>query len=370
MTDTNVAPDGGGEAPAIVITPADTSKTFHSFSEAAKALSEARWQKHRERAASSEGAVPAATIDTAPDEQISPEGDNAAPRSEVPGETLDAEPEADTLPTIEPPRSWTKEARERFATLPRDTQEYISSREQERDRELRRLQNDAAEQRKAIDADRRAAEQARQQYEQQLPALMQALHDQQAGQFADIKSIDDVNRLAQEDPFRYLQWDAHQKRLAAVNLEMRSAQDRQVKELEAQWANYIQSENALVAERIPELADAKKAADLTAKAVDTLRDIGFTDQELGELASGRKAIPIYDHRLQLLILDGVKYREAKKSAATVAPKPAPPVQRPGSSPSKAEAASETLQALKVKLEQTGDIRAATALYAAQRASRR
>jgi len=359
----NVAPGDGGGIPAPVVAPVDSRESFSSPSAAAKALSAARWAKRNEQAAAQE------TV-TAPDE-IPPQGDNAAPPDEDHGDTtLEADPAAAELPIIEPPRSWTQAEKERFASLPRETQEYLHTREQERDREFRRGQNEVAEQRKAFEAQRQAAEQARLQYEQQLPALMQALQDQQSGQFPDVRTIDDVNRLAQEDPFRYLQWDAHQKRVAAVNLELRSAQERQAKDMEAQWANYIQSENSLMAERVPELADGKKAAELTAKAVDTLRDLGFTDTELAELASGRKAIPIYDHRLQLLILDGVKYRDAKKTASVAQPKSVPPVQRPGVASPKGAAMSEQIQALSAKLENTGSLKDAVALRELQLASRR
>ena len=361
----NVAPGDGGGISAPVVAPADSGESFSSPSAAAKALSAARWAKRNEQAA-----APVAEPAQAPDE-IPLQGDNADPPNEDHGDTtLEADPAVAEQPIIEPPRSWTKEARERFAALPRETQEYIAAREQERDREVRRSQNEAAEQRKAFEAQRQAAEQARLQYEQQLPALMQTLQDQQLGQFPDVRTIDDVNRLAQEDPFRYLQWDAHQKRVAAVNLELRSAQERQAKDMEAQWASYIRSENNLMAERVPELADSKKAAELTTKAVDTLRDLGFTDMELAELASGRKAIPIYDHRLQLLILDGVKYRDAKKTASIAQPKPVPPVQRPGVASPKGAAMSEQIQALSAKLENTGSLKDAVALRELQLASRR
>jgi hypothetical protein len=56
----------------------------------------------------------------------------------------------DAAPPIEPPRSWTKEAKEQWQALPRNTQEYLAQREQERDREVRRSQNEAAEKLKGL----------------------------------------------------------------------------------------------------------------------------------------------------------------------------------------------------------------------------
>ncbi|PDT55766.1 hypothetical protein CO678_42010 [Bradyrhizobium diazoefficiens] len=46
---------------------------------------------------------------------------------------------------IEPPRSWAKQYKERFKTLPYDVQLYITEREKQRDSEVRRAQNKAAE---------------------------------------------------------------------------------------------------------------------------------------------------------------------------------------------------------------------------------
>jgi hypothetical protein len=80
--------------------------------------------------------------------------------------SLEPEPPADLLrpgpeappPEIDPPRSWNKDARERFAQLPREAQEYIAAREEERDRVVRQAQNEAA----------RAKQEAAAEVEQQL----------------------------------------------------------------------------------------------------------------------------------------------------------------------------------------------------------
>jgi hypothetical protein len=51
---------------------------------------------------------------------------------------------------IEPPRSWSKQMKARFPTLPHDIQVYLEARERQRDTEVRRAQNLAAEARKAL----------------------------------------------------------------------------------------------------------------------------------------------------------------------------------------------------------------------------
>jgi hypothetical protein len=47
---------------------------------------------------------------------------------------LEAEAEAEELPPIDAPVSWDAEAKERFAKLPREDQEYLSKREGEREK--------------------------------------------------------------------------------------------------------------------------------------------------------------------------------------------------------------------------------------------
>jgi len=289
---------------------------------------------------------------------------NAAPETD-PGEaTTEAEPAEQ--PPIEPPRSWTQAEKERFQSLPRETQEYLHTREQEREREFRRSQNDVAEERKAAKAEREAAEKARQQYEAQLPSVMQALQDAQNGAFADVRTVDDVQRLANEDPFRYLQWQAHQTKLQAVNAEVERAKGEKSRAEQAEWAQHVQKENSLAAEYIPELADKVKGPALTNRvASELLPELGFKDGELNDLASGKSKLSIYDHRVQRLLADALKLRDIQKAPKAIAAVPVPPVQRPGvSRPQGGQ--SETVTKLSAQLERSGETKDLGALLGAMR----
>ena len=251
MSDEASAPGSEG-AVAPVATPAPELPAELSVHDAARALSEARWKRSQPATPAAQAKEPEAPVET-PEEL--PEEGNADPETD-PGEAPEAaEPEA--TPPIEPPRSWTKDEKERFQSLPRETQEYIAQREQEREREIRRSQNEAADKLNGLSTREQELEKVRKDYEAKLPALMQALQDAQAGAFSDIRTVDDVTRLATEDPFRYLQWQAHQQKLQAVNYEMEQAKSRQTGEQRSAWANHVQSENAKVAEMYPELADPK-----------------------------------------------------------------------------------------------------------------
>jgi hypothetical protein len=105
------------------------------------------------------------------------------------------------------------------------------------------------------------------------------------------------------------------------------AEERKTQEQQTQWAEHVQKENKLFAEAVPEFADKAKAKELTDKAVETLLDVGFTDQELGELATGKSKLSIYDHRVQQLILGNVKWNDAQKARTAVTAKPVPPVRQ-------------------------------------------
>jgi len=51
---------------------------------------------------------------------------------------------------IDPPRSWPKDKKARFATLPYDLQVYLSRHEAQRDKEVRRAQSEAAKVKQAL----------------------------------------------------------------------------------------------------------------------------------------------------------------------------------------------------------------------------
>jgi hypothetical protein len=302
-----------------------------------------------------------------PNNEIPAQAENAAPPQEDPGEApTDAEPAEQ--PPIEPPRSWTQAEKERFQSLPRETQEYLHTREQEREREFRRSQNDVAEERKAVKAERDAAEKARQQYEANLPALMQELQNAQNGAFADVRTVDDVQKLAAEDPFRYLQWQAHQTKLQAVNAQLEQSKREHATAEQSKWTEHVQKENALAATHIPELADKDKGPALTNRvATEILPEYGFTPSELTALANGSEKLSIYDHRLQRLLATAVKYADIQKAKVAATAKSIPPVQRPGVAKPAGSVQSEAFTKTSAKIDNgAGDHRDLGALLGAMR----
>lgn len=341
-----------------------------NYREAARSVID--WRRKSAAQERNEQQQEASATEATPAQESAVEAD-AAPPEEAPGETQEADP-AQELPPIEPPRSWTKEAKERWQSLPRETQEYLAAREQERDREIRRSQNEAAEKLKGLTTKEQQLEQARQQYEAALPALLQTLQQAQAGEFADVKTLADVERMASEDPVRYLKWDAQQKKIAAVAREVQAAQERQAHEQMAKFAEFAKRQDELFIEKAPEFADKEAAAKLQATAIEVLTDLGFEQEELARLWNGQDRLSLRDHRVQLLIRDGIKYREAQAAAKkAVTQKPLPPVQRPGVAQPKGAAQEAQIQTLSKQLDNASGVnalRAAAKLVATRRAASR
>ena len=360
----NGSPDGT----PVIVRESGGDKTFNSIKQAARELVKIR-DSEPPKPAEPTSAAPAAA--EPPKESTAP-AEDAAPPQEATGETQEADPASQ--PPLELPRSWSKERAESWAKLDRDTQQYLLDHDREASSTVRKAQNEAAEKLKGLTAKEQAAEQLRQQYEQALPLLFQNLQSVMSGEFSDIKSIDDVQRMAAEDWPRYIKWDAQQKRIAAVQQEMLTSQQRAQTEAAQKWTDFARKEDENFISKVPEFADKTKAAKMQDAAVTVLKDIGFTEEELGKSWNGQERFSLRDHRMQLLILDGIRYREAQQKAKEVVAKPVPPVQRPGVSQPKGAAVDAEIQALGKKLDNArnsneGARLAAQILAARRRAAR-
>jgi hypothetical protein len=367
----------------IAVAPAPAGDRAMDAREAARSL--AAWRRDRDQQPDTSNDQPqlrpraegAAPHEPAQESMPAQAGRDAGEREAPPGETESADPAAESraeagtdLPPIEPPRSWTKDDKDLFTSLPRATQERIAERERSREGDFSRRQQEAAEKSKALEAERSKAEQARQQYEAALPQLLQTLQQQQAGEFAEIKTLADVERLAREDWPRYALWDVQQKKIAEVAQHLALAQQRQTQERVQQFAEFARREDDLFKEKVPDMADAKRAAGLQTACLAALKELGFQETELAQSWHGQRDLSLRDHRVQLLIRDATLWRDAQAKAKAAATRPVPPVQRPGVSQPKGAALDAEIQHLTQKLEKTGNLKDAAALLRARRAGTR
>jgi hypothetical protein len=400
MDPTNEAAAGGSEQiPATIVTADGDGKL--SVAAAARALASARHKPREQEQALEQRLAPASAFaragtagagasaeavqesSPAPSGASEDAGDLRSPQGEggPPGGTESVDPAsssaaaaaAEESPPIEPPRSWTKADKELFTSLPRETQMRIAERERSREGDFLRRQAEAAEKLKGLAAREQAVDQARLQYEAALPQLLLTLNDQQAAEFADIKTLADAERVAREDWPRYMRWDLAQKKLAFAQQQMLEAQLRQVTEQQQKFAHFAKRQDELFIEKVPEFGDARKAAELQSAAVTVLKELGFDDAELAASWQGRQDFSLRDHRVQLLVRDAALWREAQQKAKAAVAKPMPPVQRPGVSHPKGAAQDAVIQNLNKQLENASGVnalRTAAKLVAARRETRR
>lgn len=324
--------------PAPVIIPAATANepvAPVNPREAAAALG--KWRADQAKKPATEPQPTAAPAATDPQPKAA---DSAQPEPAAPAEPTEAIDPAET-PPIDPPRSWTKDAVERWQSLPRETQEYLAGREQEREREVRRVQNEAAETRKATEAERVQTLETRKKYEAALANTLQSLHLNQQGQFSDIKTVEDVRRLAVENPARYVEWDAQQKDLAAKIQEAQQLITLQQQERADNWAKFAAAQDAEFTKLVPDMKEPAKAEKLINSAVEMMQERGYTDEEINALWNNAEFFR--DHRMQSLLLDAARYREAQAKLRVKPAVPVPPVLRPGAAPSKGAAAQAAVQ---------------------------
>lgn len=301
-------------------------------------------------------------------EESAPEGEDAGPDEEAPGET-ETDDEAEE-PPITPPRTWTKAEKEAFALLPREHQQAIVDRESERDSYYQRGLQEAAAKAKAAEAKAAEADKARQQYESALPTLYARLQGDFQAKFADIKTPQDVEVMRLNDPMRWMEYKDARDTLWSTYNEAQAAQQRQQQEEMQRFAGYVSEQDAEFLKKRPEFADAEKATKLQSEVAAMLTDdYGFSTEELQQHWSGRPTT-LRDHRWQLVVADALAYRKAKAAAKTATKKPVPPVQRPGAAPAKGEAAAVTLKILDEKLTRSGRIDDAVAFLNAKDKARK
>jgi hypothetical protein len=320
MSDENEVLTGGD-----VISYPTADDTPMTTEEAARSLTDARNKAFAKFTNSSAESAEPATAEN----ELPIEGNAAADEDQPTGETeVDAPAEE---PSRDLPRSWTKDRAEHWAKLDPGTQDFLLEQDRKASAEVRRVQNEAAEQRKAIQAEREAAEKARQQYETKLSSTVKVLETALQADFGDIQTMQNVRDLQNNDPFRFQAWQVRQMELAAAKSEETAAGQRQAKEKQDKRDNYEAEQNKLLVDLVPEMADPKKAAELRERAIVMLTDdLGLKNDLLARWMTDDTGHEILSNAgIQKLIADGLKYRDIQKAKATVAAKLPPPVQRPG-----------------------------------------
>lgn len=225
-----------------------------------------------------------------------------------------------------------------------------------------KMLQDAAEARKAVEADRKVIEEARAKRDQYTDYLSRLEGHLQAtsAEYPDEAMLDPASDKYDPDQY-HIQFARARKaegQLNAVKQEQqRVAQERQAEEA-AEMQQHAQAEAAKLLDRVKEWRNPKVRAKEQQQLVGFLgKDYGFSQDEINQLGSS-------DHRLVSMARDAMKYAEirANRSKAEGKVKDAPPVTKPGAMNKTPK--QEKLQGLRGNLRKSGSVDDAAALFAA------
>jgi len=170
---------------------------------------------------------------------------------------------------------------------------------------------EVAEQRKAVEAERQAIEEAkyaRDSYAQRLQAIDQLLSQSQP-------RAEDLQYLKENDPIGYAvkvaELSEQKEQLAAVRAEQNRIANEQQSEQAAAIQNRIAQEAAKLAQVLPEFSDKVKGENLRKEIRSYGKELGFTDEELGS---------VYDSRHVLTLHKAMMYDKLQKAKPSVTKK--------------------------------------------------
>lgn len=347
--DTTAAPAEGIFTPSL---PADTGPI--NAIDAGRLISEARAKQAQPEAKTDQPRVNGRFASAAAETQSPSQEDDAARPQDATGETQEADPAEQ--PPLELPRSWSKDKAEVWNSLSRDAQEHLLDHDKTSSAEVRRVQNEAAEIRKAAEAERTAATQARTQYEQAAQNSLQILQADQAREFGDIKTMADIQKLSVEDPFRYSQWDARQKMIEWQAREVQTLNQQREQEQADQFKTWAKEQDDKFSKRFPEFNDPEKGPKVRASVQSYLtKEIGVPEDVLPKLWSN----PLFrDEMFQRVIYEASRFHKAQQDAKSAVPVNKPAPQRPGTAPQKGAQLQDEIAAAQQRLSGTKGIEAA------------
>jgi uncharacterized protein (DUF1501 family) len=198
----------------------------------------------------------------------------------------------------------------------------------------------------------------------QLNQLVPVLQGQLQAAFPEIRSQDDLLKLAVEDPARYIVFKAHSDRIQQAQAYQAQAQAAYANEWDAREATKLR-------ELLPETADPVKGPALTAKLRDYAKECGYSEQQI-RWAAASDVKMLHD---AMQFRDRAAADKAKAEAeakaieeARAKAKEAPPVQKPGVAP-KSDTKADKLKELEQRFQKSGRTEDLAALLAFQEQSR-
>jgi len=217
-----------------------------------------------------------------------------------------------------------------------------------RDADYRRKTEELSFEKKQFQSE---TEQQRQDYSKRITELNQILAFTQQQLNSEISNVD-LNKLYEEDPVEATKVE---RQIRLKKEKMMDAANKLQQEQQRQLSSYVQEQQRILAEKMPEFNDAQKASTTKNNLRNFLNSYGFKDAEIGQ---------IYDHRIVMLVNDALKYRNVKN----VKPVSAAQASKPGkflSSGVKKDSNDMNFQRRKEKLgrlKKTGNVKDAASIF--------
>jgi hypothetical protein len=149
-----------------------------------------------------------------------------------------------------------------------------------------------AEQRKAVEAEQQAIEEAkymRDAYAERLQAMEQLLNAQQP--------IEDLESLKESDPIGYAvrvaEMSQNKEKLYAIQAERQRIAEMQQAEQQQGMQQYLSQQAAVLSEALPEYSDPVKGEALRSDLRSFAKNLGFSDQELSAVRDARHVMALY-----------------------------------------------------------------------------
>lgn len=302
---------------------------------------------------------PGAT-ETPPTGESKQEGQN---EPEASAQAANAEP---VLPAIEPPASWNAAEKEKFSKLDRHLQEYIAERERDRERFVNGKANEAAEARKAAEAERTRIAEERQKALQQYDTVLNAVIASDPI-IVEGRQIDWA-RLATTDPETYTAKkaifdDRVQKLSQAIQQREQLAQQVMTEQQKAHQER-VAKEHQTLLEKVQEWREDPERMRTAIRDVvsHVSKRYGISEQEFANVSDHRAflmardnmamAKELEDARAELARLKATKEATLKEIEAKKASQPAPKVVAPKAA-SEAKGPSDRTKALLNQARKSG-----------------
>ena len=149
-----------------------------------------------------------------------------------------------------------------------------------------------AEQRKAVEAEQKAIEEAkymRDAYAERLQAMEQLLNAQQP--------VEDLESLKESDPIGYAvrvaEMSQNKEKLYAIQAERQRIAEQQQAEQQQGMQQYLSEQAAKLSESLPEYSDPVKGEALRSDLRTFAKNLGFSDQELSAVRDARHVMALY-----------------------------------------------------------------------------